>query len=118
MVETRLSRELRRRANRNVMAMTDADENGWVDTLLRDLADAPLLRDERGAVFGRRSELTPAELRVIGAMSHGLTAGMAADLFTVSPETIKRQLKAARFRLQAKNTAHAVANAIRRGDIK
>ncbi len=104
----------------NVMAMLEADENGWVDALLRDIAQAPLLDGERGIGLPQpwNRELTPAELRVIGAMSHGLTAEMAADLLSVSPETIKRQLKAARFRLQAKNTAHAVANAIRRGDIK
>lgn len=102
----------------NVLAMIDDDEHGWVNVLLADLADAPLIRDERGAAFGSRSDLTPAELRVVGAMSHGLTAEMAGDLFQVSPETVKRQLKAARFRLEAKNTAHAVANALRRGYIK
>ena len=104
----------------NVMAMLEADENGWVDALLRDLEHAPLLADERGVRFSSpgRGDLTPAELRVVAAMSHGLTAEMAADLLGVATETVKTHLKAARVRLRAKNTAHAVANALRQGLIE
>jgi DNA-binding CsgD family transcriptional regulator len=101
----------------NVMAMLEADENGWVDHLLRDIARAPLLPDERGIGLPTPGSmnLTPAELRVVEAMSRGLTAEMAGDLFDVSPETVKTQLKAARYRLRGKNTTHAVANALRLG---
>lgn len=101
----------------NVAAMLEADENGWVDALLRDIARAPLLADERGIGFptpGSR-DLTPAELRVVEAMSQGLTAEMAGDLLGVAAETVRSQLKAARFRLRGKNTTHAVANALRLG---
>lgn len=104
----------------NVMAMLEADEIGWVNALLRDIARAPLLADESGIGFpnpGSR-DLTPSELRVIEAMSHGLTADQAGDLLGVAPETVKSQLKAARFRLRGKNTAHAVANALRQGLIE
>lgn len=99
----------------NVAAMLEADENGWVDALLRDIACAPVLTDERGIGYPNPGsyDLTPAELRVVEAMSHGLTSRMAGDLLCVSHETVRSQLKAVRFRLKAKNTAHAVANALR-----
>ena len=101
----------------NVTAMLKADENGWVDALLRDIARAPVLSDERGIGYPNPGsyDLTAAELRVVESMSHGLTAQMAGELLAVSPETVKSQLQAARFRLRAKNTTHAVANALRQG---
>ena len=56
---------------------------------------------------------TAAELAALGAVSHGLTAGMAAEVLGISPYTVQRQLKAARRKLAAKNTTHAVAIAFR-----
>ena len=56
---------------------------------------------------------TPAELAALNAVSRGLTAGMAAEVLGISPYTVQRQLKAARRKLAAKNTTHAVAIAMR-----
>lgn len=56
---------------------------------------------------------TAAELAALSAVSHGLTAGMAAEVLGVSPYTVQRQLKSARRKLAAKNTTHAVAIAVR-----
>ena len=115
----RLDHELRRRANMDVLAMLEADENGWVDALLRDMGRVPLMDERHSGVYApRRSELTAAEVRVVAAMSHGLTTEMSADLLGVAMETVKTQLKAARLRLRGKNTTHAVANALRLGLIE
>ena len=66
----------------------------------------------------RRQTPTRAELRVLECMSHGMTTPMAADALGLSVETVKTHLRAARLRLAAKNTAHAVALVIRMGLIR
>lgn len=90
---------------RRMIADEDSD---WDTRLLAGMAN----------VSGRRAELSPAELAVITAASHGLTAGMAADVLGKQVETIKQQLKHSRLKVGAKNTAHAVAIALRTGLIK
>ena len=62
-----------------------------------------------------RAEPTPGELRVIEAISHGLTTEQAAELLGVSAHTVKSQLKRAAPRMAAKNTLHLVALCLRRG---
>lgn len=66
----------------------------------------------------RRQKPTRAELRVLECVSHGMTTPMAADALGLSVETVKTHLRAARLRLAAKNTAHAVALTIRMGLIR
>jgi DNA-binding NarL/FixJ family response regulator len=63
-------------------------------------------------------DVSPAELAALNAISHGLTAGMAAELLIKERETVKSQLKAVRLKLKAKNTTHAACIAIRKGLIK
>ena len=62
--------------------------------------------------------LSPHETRALEAASRGLEAQMIADTYCVGVETVKTQLKAARLKLRAKNTTHAVAEALRRGLIQ
>jgi len=81
----------------------------WPYVLLDALADNP-----------NRVEhpLSKKETRAIEAASRGLEAQMIADTYCVGVETVKTQLKAARLKLRAKNTTHAVAEALRRGLIQ
>ena len=62
-----------------------------------------------------REEPSATELRTLEAISHGLTYDMAAQVLGCPVETVKSRLKAARYKLGAKNTVHAVAIAVRRG---
>ncbi len=99
------------------MADTESD---WPDRLLRKLADAPLVAEPavdspktyRLAEF---SFLTPRELEVLHYASLGLENSHIADMLFVTVETVKTHLKAARYRLCAKNTTHACCLAIRAG---
>ena len=62
--------------------------------------------------------LTSRELQVLEWYSRGLRTMMVAQAMGVSPETVKTTIAHARAKLRAKNTAHAVGNAIRLGLIK
>ena len=76
------------------------------DALLRCLCDTH--RHELA------SELTPMQRRILEAASHGLDADGIATLVGVTQESVKTHLKLARRCLRAKNTTHAVAEALRR----
>lgn len=58
-------------------------------------------------------ELTKRERTVLSWASHGLTENEIADRCDVSHSTIKNHLTNIRQKLNAENTAHAVAIAIR-----
>jgi DNA-binding CsgD family transcriptional regulator len=65
---------------------------------------------------GKQAETpTTSELMLLRYLSRGLTLPMIADAMGVSVESVKTGLKRARQRLRAKNSTHAVAEAIRRG---
>jgi len=57
--------------------------------------------------------LTPRQADVLGLMARGLTALEVAALLGLTVETVKDHGKHARKRLGARNTAHAVAIALR-----
>lgn len=59
--------------------------------------------------------LTPRELEALRWFSHGLTREMVAEVMGISTETVKTTVAVARMKLRAKNTAHAVGNALRLG---
>jgi len=52
---------------------------------------------------------------VLQAVSFGLDRNGVAAVYNLSPFTVTEQLKAARRALRAKNTTHAVAEALRQG---
>jgi DNA-binding CsgD family transcriptional regulator len=96
-------------------------ESDWPARLLGHLALAPLVPEwdiSRHMKASARHVPTPAELRALEATSYGLTSEMVGDLLGISPETVKRQLSSARYRLRAKNTTHACCEALRRGLIR
>jgi DNA-binding NarL/FixJ family response regulator len=101
------------------MLVDDVDSD-WPDRLLHNLARAPVV-DESVADFARdyatatRTELSEPERRVLHCASLGLEASHIAALLYLSEHTVKTHLKAARFRLKAKNTTHACCLALREG---
>jgi|SRR5215469_8980802 len=92
-------------------------ESDWPDKLLKALAGARLLTEEKRIYLASKREvpLTRIELNVLQCSSVGLTAQMTADLTYRSIETINRHRQMAIFKLQAKNVTHAVAIALREG---
>jgi DNA-binding NarL/FixJ family response regulator len=108
---------------------TDPDKrNEAIDRLLERLRKTPAVPEHEvssrsriggGHVPGRPVRATPSanELRIIECLSHGMTVGMAADSLGVSFYTAQSQMMNARTVLAAKNQAHAVAIALRRGMI-
>ena len=101
-----------------LMADTDSD---WPDKLLHDLARAPLTDEPTVNAMlstypaAMREDLSDRELEVLRYASHGLEATHTAELLFLSPHTVRSHLKTARFRLKAKNTAHACCLALRQG---
>lgn len=67
----------------------------------------------------RRScdDLSPPELANLRWLAHGLSQVDVARARGVSIETVKMQVERARLKLAAKTTAHAVAIAMRQGQI-
>jgi len=89
-----------------------------VHRILDDMVDPKF--DRAGESASERSfaptlELQPKEKAALALAADGLKTDPIAQALGVSPETAKTNLKRARDRLSARNTAHAVAIAIRRG---
>jgi DNA-binding CsgD family transcriptional regulator len=86
--------------------------------ILDDMADPKFERAGESASersFAPTLELQPKEKAALALAADGLKTETIAEALGVSPETAKTNLKRARDRLSARNTAHAVAIAIRRG---
>jgi len=77
----------------------------WARRLVATLADPA------------RESLTPQEARVLTAYSVGMDGPDVAEVLGLSANTVATHTKHARQKLQAKNTTHAVANALRMGVI-
>jgi DNA-binding NarL/FixJ family response regulator len=63
----------------------------------------------------RATALSPPEIEVLRYLSRGLEYEMVADALGKNLETIKSQARGARTKLQAKNSAEACCEAVRRG---
>ena len=95
-------------------------KNGYLDILPAELigsiARAPVVPEKE--IPGTRDQagtLSQRERQVLLGASHGLTNEGIAETFGLSHNTIKSHLRNACRKLQAKNRAHAVATALRRG---
>lgn len=66
----------------------------------------------------RKRVPTPPELRALTAISHGLQSAEAAFVLGYTPRGMEEKLRNVRRKLRAKNTAHAVALALRAGFIR
>lgn len=62
-----------------------------------------------------RTELTDRQKDVLGLLSRGKTQREAAQLLNIGYHTVKRHTLELRYRLGARNTAHAVDIAFRQG---
>jgi PAS domain S-box-containing protein len=96
-----------------VIVPVDSDQEG-LDWLLEEdgagsdgSGDAP-----------ERAPLTPREREIITLLALGLTGEEIADKLVISPETVRIHVRNARRRLGAKTRAHAVALAIKGGQIE
>lgn len=84
--------------------------------LLAVIDDIEKVTQDRGGYCSSPSlDLAASELRAIDLAAGGLTVQEAADRAGISFESQKDQIGSARQKLGAKNTAHAVAIAIRTG---
>lgn len=87
--------------------------------LLRRLEQTTYIPEEWLTNKGRKTEeLSQQHLRVLQCLSHGLTIPMIAETLGISEHTAADHVSAIRFKLRAKNSAHAVANAFRKGILK
>lgn len=100
---------------------TDTDSD-WPTRLLANIAKLPVVMDERDIdnlpdwfLRNPTLELTAHELLMVGLYSRGLSSQMIADSFDVKISTVQCQFKVIRYKLRAKNTAHAACEALRRG---
>jgi len=59
--------------------------------------------------------LTDRQLDVLGLLARGLTAQRTGELLGIGEHTVKQHAKDAKSRLEARNTAHAVAIALTQG---
>ena len=103
--------------------------DGWDDPdkrddalqrVIRAAARAPLVPEEwinRHIAGNWQVDRDPshAELQVLQAFSYGLGYKSVGEVLGRSPNTVRSQIRQARFLLRAKTTAQAVAIAIRRG---
>lgn len=105
------------------MTVPSRDDKGgdWPTRLLNDLAAVPLVDEEllKNFVAGdpSRTLLSKKEKDVLTGLSVGLTIEMIAEVYGCSIETVKTHLKKAKFVLRAKNSYHALALALRQGQI-
>ena len=67
--------------------------------------------------FAPRVKLTPRELAVLRLASIGAQASEVAKALDIGAETVRSHLKKAQSKLGARNTAHAIAEALRQGQI-
>ena len=63
-------------------------------------------------------ELSPSEVRVVEALSHGVGQAGAAEILGLSQHTVNAHMKRISPKLRAKNTTHACCEALRRGLIR
>ena len=98
----------------------DADRR---DAALQRISETISGRRERNGEYARplgdprrpSPDLTPRELRVVIAISHGLGRKGTADVLGISEETVKTRLRLASRRAGAKNTTHLVSICLREG---
>ena len=87
--------------------------------LIRNLHRAPLVDESLLPAAATHtpegSPLTFRELDSLRYASHGLTSEMTADALQIATDTVRQHREAARRKLLAKTTTHAVALAIRQG---
>ncbi len=93
-------------------AMNIAEED--LDAYVRGTT-ARLATGSRHLPEPQTKKLTAEELLVLACISRGMTEGMAGEACGISASLAADRMKTARFKLRAKNAAHACSEAIRQG---
>jgi DNA-binding CsgD family transcriptional regulator len=88
-----------------------------VERIAHDMRRISGLAEKNIPHWQPKLRLTHGETRALAYAAAGYTTPQAARLLGLGDETLKTQLKAAREKLGARNTTHAVAIAIRGGAI-
>ena len=100
---------------------TDADWAEFIDEHMRDLIviahefNKKALDFEQWGDSATMSALSPRELAAITYLARGLSRAQAAREMDISEHTLRVYIEAARHKLGALNTTHAVARALSRG---
>jgi len=100
---------------------TDADWQDFVAAHKRDLIliahdfNRKALEFERGADPAPTAALSPRELAAMTLLAKGMSRAQAADELRISEHTLRVYIEAARHKLGALNTTHAVARALSSG---
>jgi DNA-binding NarL/FixJ family response regulator len=89
---------------------TVADGGEWIDPRLKDLL-------ARSNGNGRVHVLSPREREILGLLSTGLSGEDAAKQLFLSSETVRTHVRNAMNKLGATTRVHAVALALKRGEI-
>ncbi|MDP8942863.1 MAG: response regulator transcription factor [Actinomycetota bacterium] len=87
-----------------------ANGDGYVDPRVRSIILARSTTDRIGV-------LSPREREVLDLLAEGLTGEEIAKRLFLSPETIRTHVRNAMEKLEAKTRAHAIAIALRQGEI-
>lgn len=102
----------------------DADDEEWAQFTEKNVTDLILvahfvnqkaLEIERGTDMAPEQHLSPRETDALTLLAMGYNRAQAADSLSISEHTLRVYIEAARFKLGAMNTTHAVARAMSRG---
>ncbi|QDY68406.1 helix-turn-helix transcriptional regulator [Qingshengfaniella alkalisoli] len=100
---------------------TDDSWQRYCDTHLNDLILAAHLLNQRvlelssPEAMPRMHHLSPREVDTLSLLAIGRSRAQAADALSISEHTLRAYIEAARFKLGAQNTTHAVAKAMSMG---
>lgn len=99
----------------------DADWEAFCEANVKDLiltahfVNQKALEIERGSDAVQNAQLSPRETDALTLLAMGYSRAQAADSLSISEHTLRVYIEAARHKLGAMNTTHAVARAIAHG---
>lgn len=100
---------------------SDEEWEAFIETNKRDLIliahdfNRKALEFETGAATGPTTALSPRELSAMTLLAKGMSRAQAAEQMEISEHTLRVYIEAARHKLGALNTTHAVARALSMG---
>lgn len=80
--------------------------------LIAHFINQKALEIDNGTDVQRTASLSPREVDTLSLLAMGYSRAQAADSLSISEHTLRVYIEAARFKLGAQNTTHAVAKAI------
>lgn len=105
-------------------ASTRTNDEDWSNYTERNVSDLILVAhfiNQKALELSDSKEmaptqaLSPREVDVLSLLAMGYSRAQAADSLSISEHTLRAYIEAARFKLNAQNTTHAVAKAIQLG---